>query len=570
MYKDGWLTYNPDSLEKAITEASKMTSVVNNSLSSKYNSIESLIPSNFKSKNALLSVVDGLSGASGTNQYLIEIQTFLKTTYNELNKYVDKNYVSSEFLKLKGYFPTTINGVEGYLYIPPGDYTSTAGLPIITWLSGAGEFAWQDKLSKEGLPKLLNEGYNLNAVVWVPTGTVAGRFKESDFENIVSTINTLIDRYNLDSDRNSLIGYSLGGHGGFDYISKNPDYFSAFVTYGSYPLAYQYDNLANSSTTIMMFIGTEDEDAYGIACNGFRHLNERGADVLLYKIDGADHMNSDKIFSEEMINDLINIKKGETYTEPGKSETIEVSYSELVNSSISHKLSYGVSEVATFYKQLVPEDQKNQIDFEIEKEDANESLRPEVIHDTVVPELEDTVSEENNIVESDSYIKEETVKENEIVENLEPIKSVNLENKNTETTTNDIMKENEITADRPNQSTTYVNKTDNNNTKPTQITSITDNREPVIEETMEVNILPENKFSEVLPKLMHGELNSMEIGSSIVNYDVTNVGETNYNNYIDSLKEFGYTFVDGKWIKDNYEIVINYVNDNLGIHLSMK
>ena len=84
------------------------------------------------------------------------------------------------------------------------------------------------------------------------------------------------------------------------------------------------------------------------------------------------------------------------------------------------------------------------------------------------------------------------------------------------------------------------------------------------------NILPENKFSNSIPELKSGSLGSMEISTESVKYEVVNIKDSDYQTYLNSLSENGYTLSsDGTyWMKDNNKLYVNYLNSNLTISLS--
>ena len=57
---------------------------------------------------------------------------------------------------------------------------------------------------------------------------------------------------------------------------------------------------------------------------------------------------------------------------------------------------------------------------------------------------------------------------------------------------------------------------------------------------------------------------------SISKYEKNNLNDTLKRDYIESLKENGYIFNEGKWIKDNYEISVSYSDGKLNINLNAK
>jgi len=82
-------------------------------------------------------------------------------------------------------------------------------------------------------------------------------------------------------------------------------------------------------------------------------------------------------------------------------------------------------------------------------------------------------------------------------------------------------------------------------------------------------ILPENKFSEIIPNISGGTLDSMEISISNVNYELSGITDEIYNNYINSIKEAGFALgTDGIWISGNY--TLNLVRNNTDLNIYFK
>ena len=83
------------------------------------------------------------------------------------------------------------------------------------------------------------------------------------------------------------------------------------------------------------------------------------------------------------------------------------------------------------------------------------------------------------------------------------------------------------------------------------------------------SILPNNKFSDVLPQISNGNLGSVEVRNNSINYELYNVSDNTYSDYVKALIDKGYTMTDyGKFIKDNCEVVTNITKDgNMSIIL---
>ena len=298
MYKDGWLTYNQDDLNFAILEAEKVSSTAS-SFGTKVFKIRGLIPSNFLASN----LTDAMSKLLAYD--LFEIEVFLKKAQKALSQYVNDNAMSNELIKA-GYRIEEINGIRGYLYIPEG-YTSTTGLPLVTWLAGSSE-VYEYSMNEKGLSRMLNEGYKLDAVVWCPISHWAyARYQ--DTSELCGAINKIIDTYKLDKDRNALIGYSVGARVGFWCVEENPNFFSTVVTYGDIG---GHTTKVSPDTTFIMY--QADIDHTNEAATTYKTLKENGNQVMFYELDDASHTDVDLIFTDKLMSDIINIKKGDKFS----------------------------------------------------------------------------------------------------------------------------------------------------------------------------------------------------------------------------------------------------------------
>ena len=495
MYRDGWISYNPDDLTKAVSESKKVSDMAD-SFKSKYSGIEDLIPQNFKFSGELLTVLrDIISGDLSYNK-ISEVERFLITTKNELDKHTEQNKVSEQIMNY-GYNITEINGRKGYLYIPEG-YTSTANLPLVTWFAGSGEVS-QRAMNEKGLSHLISQGYKMDAVVWCPIN-----YQQYSHDEQYNVIKSIVKDYNLDEERVSLVGFSLGAHKSYDMARVHPNYFSSIVTYGTCYVPHEIDS---PDTTFIMFQGQKDQ--YSDASNTYNRLVEHGNQTLLYKLNGAYHTDINTIFSEELVSDITNIKRG----------------NKLINEVNS------IIEVETKY-----ENGKRVID------DNNYYIK-----------LSNRSNNKNNNIDNKLEVPEFNI-EHESTQTQPSTPSVS-----TKPST-------PIVPTQP--------STPSNSTKPSTPSVPTQPSTPSVSTktstTLVKNIFPDNKFSDVLPNLQHGKLNSMEISKSMVNYNVGNISESNYNEYIKLLEKNGYTLTDGKWVNNDYEIVVDYTDKDLNIYLKTK
>ena len=83
------------------------------------------------------------------------------------------------------------------------------------------------------------------------------------------------------------------------------------------------------------------------------------------------------------------------------------------------------------------------------------------------------------------------------------------------------------------------------------------------------NILPDNKFSRVIPEITTGTLSGLEISENYVIYNINDISESIYNNYLVSLEEAGYILSeDGTyWYNDLYKVFLTRESNNLNISI---
>lgn len=119
----------------------------------------------------------------------------------------------------------------GYrLYLP--DEMGTEPMPLIVFLHGAGERGdgdtMLDLVEVNGLPKYIMQGVKYPAIVLAPQCP-----SDMVWNNIVFAVKELIDfvveEYNVDTDRISITGISMGGFGTWEMALTYPNFFSAIA-----------------------------------------------------------------------------------------------------------------------------------------------------------------------------------------------------------------------------------------------------------------------------------------------------------------------------------------------------
>jgi len=518
MYKDGYLSYNPIATNEAISASMKAESI--SSISGKLSSVS--VPASFKSKGRLTSTLNSIKT---TINSMTNLSSSIKSMQNIMEEYVNDESLNELSTTLKGYSYIELeDGNRGYLYIPEG-YNSTKGLPLVVYLAGQGQDSMEASRGKtKALGYLLNNGYKLDAVAFVPIG----RGTNWGVDPTLEMIDNVANKYQVDKDRISLIGYSWGACVGYEMIEKKPDYFSAFVPFGGFARVLfspeRTSTIANSSTKYLIYHSTYDQ-AYNKCINTYNALKTNGAQVAMYEFTGpgGSHYNINEVFSDEMLNDIINIRKNEKYSGI-PNEIVKIDIEEAKIMSAKYELDNNVDNKITYYVPLT--NGNNRSVASVTPSEPETSVTPSEPETPLTPSEPETPVTPSKPETPVTPSKPETP--------VAPSKPT--------------------TPVTPSKPTTPVTPS-----KPT--TPVTPS-EPI-------NILPENKFSSALPKITNGEVNSMEISNSFVSYNINNIQEKNYEDYLMELEKAGYELIDNKWVKGEYEIELNYDNNMLSLNVNI-
>ena len=131
--------------------------------------------------------------------------------------------------------------------------------PLLIYLHGAGERGdTPDKLDhilRHGIPKLLNEGREIPAVILCPQCPT-----NAVWDNVVFAVRALIDRvaaeYRILPDRILLTGSSMGGYGTFALALANPTLFAAVAPISGGNMSWRASNL--KTTPVFAVHGERD------------------------------------------------------------------------------------------------------------------------------------------------------------------------------------------------------------------------------------------------------------------------------------------------------------------------
>lgn len=172
-----------------------------------------------------------------------------------------------------------------YVVAHPSEYMD---LPLLVYLHGAGERGTNiEHVYRHGIPKLIREGREINAVVLYPQ--CPGQFI---WNNVVESLKELIDsvacEYGISRDRIMLTGSSMGGYGTWETAMCYPETFAAIAPVAGGGVVWRTSKLKN--VPVIAYHGKLDS-AVPISQSeimvGF--TNKFGGKAELIAIDGCEH-----------------------------------------------------------------------------------------------------------------------------------------------------------------------------------------------------------------------------------------------------------------------------------------
>lgn len=213
---------------------------------------------------------------SGTTLEALNTEgNFLYVTYNNQKGFIATE--NSSAVSTSSASSTTTSSISGtmskavfysdkgtsmkyWIYVPENVDSS---LPLIIYLHGVGECGTNlDKLiSAPGLPRLLyNKSLSINnAIVLMPQASSEWGFSNTSGKTLLySLMDEIVNTYNIDTNKISIVGFSRGARNACGIIAENPNTFSAFVA-----ISGASDSLASSLTSLPVrgYWGTEDSSS---------------------------------------------------------------------------------------------------------------------------------------------------------------------------------------------------------------------------------------------------------------------------------------------------------------------
>jgi predicted esterase len=187
-----------------------------------------------------------------------------------------------------------------WLYTPKG-YNQALKWPLIIWLHGAGEVGTNinNLVKSSAFPGLIKNGADYSAIIIAPQykGGSNAKYNGKSYLPFIKEelIPYLMANYNIDTDRISVVGHSMGANNTAEIGYLYPNYFSCLV-----PVA--LCNYSNSwinnlkKENIKVFYGTDDSGCAGDSKNFVNAINKAGGNAAVIVIPKGGHVITNQVF----------------------------------------------------------------------------------------------------------------------------------------------------------------------------------------------------------------------------------------------------------------------------------
>ena len=184
-----------------------------------------------------------------------------------------------------------------YLIYYPDNMSLSEKHPLIVYLHGYGEFGTNIQNTLAGSSAFANNmkyGRFQQKAIFLAPQCYAGSKRWTDcFNDLKGLIDKVVKEYNVDTNKITMTGHSLGGQAVFDFIATYPGFLAAAAPLSpSYPWNHDYSK--KKDLKIAVFIGTE-EGLYTRDQPEIEYLQKNGVNLKFFPLQGITH-SSQKAF----------------------------------------------------------------------------------------------------------------------------------------------------------------------------------------------------------------------------------------------------------------------------------
>ena len=209
----------------------------------------------------------------------------------------NQNYVQTS---AKYYDKTGHLGRLNYLFYYPNDLNLKDKNALVIFLHGSGEFGSNiggSFNSNTTFANNMRDGkFQQRAVFLCPQCNSSSKSWKNDcFGDLKTLIDRVVAQYNIDPNRISITGHSLGGGAVYDALAKWPGFFSAAAPLA--PAGGSSNYAAMKGVKIAVFTGTND-GLYSSSKNTVTKLQQAGIEAKFYPLEGKGHAAQPPAFNE--------------------------------------------------------------------------------------------------------------------------------------------------------------------------------------------------------------------------------------------------------------------------------
>ncbi len=188
------------------------------------------------------------------------------------------------------------NGMNYIIYYPDNMSLNTKH-PLVIHLHGLGEFGSNIQNTLAGSSAFTNNmkqgKFQQQAIFLAPQCSAGSKKWTACFDNLKGLIDKVVREYNVDTNRITMTGHSLGGQAVFDFIVRYPGFLAAAAPLSpSYPWNHDYTKMKNMK--IAVFLGTA-EPLYERDQPEIEYLQKNGVNLKQFGLQGITH-SSQKAF----------------------------------------------------------------------------------------------------------------------------------------------------------------------------------------------------------------------------------------------------------------------------------
>lgn len=210
---------------------------------------------------------------------------------------------STKNYKQDGKYESRMN----YIIYYPDNMSLQEKHPLIIYLHGFGEFGTNIQNTLAGSSAFTNNmkygRFQQKAIFLAPQCPSNNKKWTECFNDLKGLINKVVKEYNVDTNKITMTGHSLGGQAVFDFIVNYPGFLAAAAPLSpSYPWNHDYTKMKDLK--IAVFLGTE-EPLYTRDQPEFDYLKNNGVNIKIFPLQGITHSSQKAFFNGTNIIDWL-------------------------------------------------------------------------------------------------------------------------------------------------------------------------------------------------------------------------------------------------------------------------